>query len=43
VRLPAAWLTTPNPFPPKSTLVLEFRAGGPPGAFELDIDEIRFY
>ena len=43
VRLPAAWLTTPNPLPPKSTLVLEFRVDGPPGNFELDMDEIRFY
>jgi ABC-2 type transport system permease protein len=43
VRLPAAWLTTPNPFPRKSTLVLELGAGGPPGIFELDVDEIRFY
>jgi hypothetical protein len=43
VRLPAAWLTTPNPFPAQSTLVLEFRADGPPGDFDLDIDEIRFY
>ncbi|HXW12979.1 MAG TPA: CIA30 family protein [Terriglobia bacterium] len=43
VRLPAAWLATPNPFPPKSTLLLEFRADGPPGIFELDLDEIRFY
>jgi ABC-2 type transport system permease protein len=43
VRLPAAWLTTPNPFPPRSTLILEFLADGPPGEFELDIDEIRFY
>ena len=41
VRLPAAWLATPNPG--KSTLVLEFRADGPPGNFQLDIDEIRFY
>ncbi|MGD1103865.1 MAG: CIA30 family protein [Terriglobia bacterium] len=43
VRLPAAWLATPNPFPHKNTLVLEFRADGPPGTFRLDIDEIRFY
>ena len=43
VRLPAAWLTTPNPFPPTSALGLEFRADGPPGDFELDVDEIRFY
>ena len=43
VRLPAAWLATPHLFPPKSTLTLEFRAGGPPGDFELDIDEIRFF
>ena len=43
VRLPAAWLATPNPSPHKSTLVLEFRADGPPGDFKLDIDEIRFY
>jgi ABC-2 type transport system permease protein len=43
VRLPAAWLTTPNPFPPMSKLVLEFRAGGPAGDFDLDVDEIRFY
>jgi ABC-2 type transport system permease protein len=39
VRLPAAWLATPG----KSTLVLEFRADGPPGNFQLDIDELRFY
>jgi hypothetical protein len=39
--LPAAWLATPNPS--KSTLILEFRADGPPGNFQLDIDEIRFY
>jgi hypothetical protein len=43
VRLPAAWLTAPNPFPAGSTLILEFRADGPPGEFELDLDEIRFY
>jgi ABC-2 type transport system permease protein len=43
IRLPAARLTTPNPFPQKSPLILEFRADGPPGVFELDIDEIRFY
>ena len=43
VRLPAAWLTAPNPFPSKSKLVLEFRADGPAGDFELDVDEIRFY
>jgi len=43
VRLPAAWLSAPNPSPHKSTLVLEFRADGPPGTFTLDIDEIRFY
>jgi hypothetical protein len=43
VRLPAAWLTAPNPFPAKSTLILEFRADGPPGEFELDVDEVRFY
>jgi ABC-2 type transport system permease protein len=43
IRLPAAWLTTPNPFPARSNLVLEFRADGPPGDFQLDIDEIRFY
>ena len=33
----------PQPFPAKSTLVLEFRADGPPGDFQLDMDEIRFY
>jgi hypothetical protein len=43
VRLPAAWLAAPNPSPHKSTLVLEFRVEGPPGNFQLDIDEIRFY
>ena len=43
VRLPAAWLATPSPSPHKGTLVLEFRADGPPGTFQLDIDEIRFY
>jgi ABC-2 type transport system permease protein len=43
VRLPAAWLATPNPSPHKDTLVLEFRVDGPPGNFTLDIDEIRFY
>ncbi len=43
VRLPAAWITAPNPFPPRSTLILEFRADGPPGEFELDVDEIRLY
>lgn len=43
VRLPAAWLSAPNPFPAGSTLTLEFRADGPPGEFELDLDEIRFY
>ena len=41
VRLPAAGLATPNPG--KSTWVLEFRVDGPPGNFQLDIDEIRFY
>jgi ABC-2 type transport system permease protein len=43
IRLPAAWLTAPNPFPARSTLVLEFRADGPPSEFELDMDEVRFY
>jgi ABC-2 type transport system permease protein len=43
VRLPAAWLATPNPSPHKNTLTLEFRADGPPGEFKLDIDEIRLY
>ena len=43
IRLPAAWLTAPNPFPDGSTLILDFRADGPPGEFELDMDEIRFY
>ena len=41
VRLPAAGLVTPDTG--KSTWVLEFRADGPPGNFQLDIDEIRFY
>ncbi len=41
IRLPAAGLGTPNPG--KSTWVLEFRVDGPPGNFQLDIDEIRFY
>jgi ABC-2 type transport system permease protein len=41
VRLPAAWLASPSSG--KSTLVLELRADGPPGNFQLDIDEIRFY
>jgi hypothetical protein len=43
VHLPAAWLAAPNPSPHKRTLMLEFRADGPPGNFQLDIDEIRFY
>jgi ABC-2 type transport system permease protein len=43
IRLPAAWMTAPNPFPAQSTLILEFRADGPPGEFELDVDEVRFY
>jgi ABC-2 type transport system permease protein len=43
VRLPAAWLAAPGPASRKSTMVLEFRVGGPPGSFHLDIDEIRFY
>ena len=43
VRLPAAWLAAPGPASRKSTMVLEFRVGGPPGSFRLDIDEIRFY
>ena len=43
IRLPAAWLTKPNPFPPSSTIILEVQADGPPGNFELDVDEIRFY
>jgi len=43
VRLPAAWLVTPNLSPHKNTWVLEFRADGPPGNFQLDIDEIRLY
>jgi ABC-2 type transport system permease protein len=43
VRLPAAGLATPNPSPHKNIWVLEFRVDGPPGAFKLDVDEIRFY
>jgi len=43
VRLPAAWIATSNPSSHKNVLVLEFRVEGPPGAFQLDIDEIRFY
>jgi ABC-2 type transport system permease protein len=43
IRLPAAWLSPPTPFPPASTLSLEIRAAGPPGQFEIDVDEIRFY
>ncbi len=43
VRLPAAWLTAPNPLPPQGILILEVEAEGPAGAFELDLDEIRFY
>jgi len=43
IRLPAAWLTAPNPFPATGKLILEFRADGPPGEFELDLDEVRFY
>jgi ABC-2 type transport system permease protein len=43
VRLPAAWLATLPASPPGNKLVLEFRAGGPPGDFTLDIDEIRLY
>jgi len=43
IRLPAAWPTAPNSIHSKSTVVLEFRAGGPPGDFELDLDEIRLY
>ena len=39
VRLPAAGLATPS----KSPWVLEFRVDGPPGNFQLDIDEIRLY
>jgi ABC-2 type transport system permease protein len=43
VRLPAAGLATLNPSPGKSTWVLELRVDGPPGTFQLDIDEIRLY
>ncbi len=43
VRLPAAWLTPASPSPHKNNMVLEFRVDGPPGNFNLDIDEIRFY
>jgi ABC-2 type transport system permease protein len=43
IRLPAAWMTAPNPFPTGSKLILEFRADGPSGEFEIDMDEIRFY
>jgi ABC-2 type transport system permease protein len=43
VRLPAAGVATPNPSAHNNTLVLEFRADGPAGNFQLDIDEIRLY
>jgi len=43
VRLPAAGLATPNPSLRKNIWVLEFRVDGPPGDFQLDIDEIRLY
>jgi ABC-2 type transport system permease protein len=43
VRLPAARLATSNPSPHQGPWVLEFRVDGPPGNFQLDIDEIRFY
>ena len=43
IRLPAAWMTRPNPFPAGSTLYLELRADGPQGPFDIDVDEIRFY
>ena len=41
VRLPAAWLAAHSP--QQSNLVLELLVDGPPGDFQLDIDEIRFY
>jgi hypothetical protein len=43
VRLPAAGLAAINPSAHKNPWVLEFRADGPPGNFQLDVDEIRFY
>ena len=43
VRLPSAGLANPNPSPHKNTWMLEFRVDGPPGTFQLDVDEIRFY
>jgi len=43
IRLPAAGLFTTNPSPARNTWLLEFRVDGPPGPFQLDIDEIRLY
>ena len=43
VRLPAAGLAASDPTAHQSPMVMEFRADGPPGAFTLDLDEIRFY
>jgi ABC-type multidrug transport system permease subunit len=43
VHLPAAWVSPPNLSRRRSSLLLEFRASGPPGTFQLDVDEIRAY
>ncbi len=42
IRLPAAGLAANLP-PHRNSWVLEFRVDGPPGGFQLDIDEIRIY
>ena len=43
VQLPAAWLESPDLLPRRGPLRLQFHAEGPPGTFQLDVDEIRLY
>ena len=44
VRLPAAWLANREASSPGGTTwVLEILANGPPGDFQLDLDELRLY
>lgn len=43
VRLPMPWSAPVNPAAHPKEWVLEFRVDGPPGRFQLDIDELRLY
>jgi ABC-2 type transport system permease protein len=43
VHLPAAWLANPDASPGGATWVFEIMAAGPPGDFQLDLDELRLY